>query len=193
MSKLSTTPSLFSASVPPAVIEEVLQRIHENVYLHPLIAEQLKPGGQLHDQFDYLPPLPTPPNFSETINEIRSAQAPFYVVSGNFLARLIKRAHNQVLKLFGRKQAYFNNLTLNLLESMAAYLHALQEHDKAQSSRIESLTSQVLLQAEQLTALRMEYQKMLLEIEQIAAQRHPQDQELENRGEPPTSYQNGKQ
>jgi hypothetical protein len=191
-SKSSTSPSFFSASFTPAMLEEILQRIDENLYLRPLLAAQAKPGEEHHYQFDPLPLPPTPPSFFERITEIRNAQAPYYVVSGNFLARLVKRTHNLALKLFGRKQAYFNNLTLNLLESMADYLHVLQEHNKAQSSQIEALARQVLHQTEQFAALQIDYQKIMFGIKQIAT-RQDEGQELEAQVKQPPSQQNEKQ
>ena len=149
-------------------LEELFQRIHDNVYSHSLLSEQTT--------------LPSfPPDLLERITALRQAQAPYYVVSGNPLTRLIKKAHNLVLKLFGRKQAYYNNLTLDLLESMAAFLQALQEHNKTQASRIESLTKQVMLQTEEFAALQADYQKLVTTIEQIAPKRN-EGREVEARG-----------
>ncbi len=154
------------------MLEEILQRIDENLYLHPLIADQSKPAEQQHYQFNQLPLPPTPPNFFERVAEIRGAQAPYYAVSGNFLARLIKRTHNLVLKVFGRKQAYFNNLTLNLLESMAAFTSATQEHIKSQSVLTNALANQITLQ-------QTDYQQLLARIEQLSAQRNDDQQRIE--------------
>lgn len=140
-------------------LEEIFQRIHDNVYSHSLLSDQTK-----------LPSLP--PDLLERITALRHAQAPYYVVSGNPLTRLVKRLHNLVLKLFGRKQAYHNQLTLDLLESMTTYLQSVQEHNKMQTSRTESLVQQVRYQAEQLAALEAEYQKLLPTVEQIAPKRN---------------------
>ena len=157
-------------------LEEIFQRIHDNVYSHSLLSDQTK--------------LPSfPPDLFERITALRHAQAPYYVVSGNPLTRLIKRVHNLVLKLFGRKQAYYNDLTLDLLESMAAFLQALQEHNKTQASRIESLTRQVMLQTEEFAALQADYQKLVSTIEQVAPKRN-EGQEVEARGEQSASQQN---
>jgi hypothetical protein len=138
-------------------LEELFQRIHDNVYSHSLLSDQ--------------PKLPSfTPDLLERITALRNSQAPYYVVSGNPLTRLVKKVHNLVLKLFGRKQAYYNNLNLDLLESTTVFLQALQEHNKTQASRIESLTRQVMLQTEELSALQAEYQKLVSTIEQIAPQ-----------------------
>jgi hypothetical protein len=157
-------------------LEELFQRIHDNVYSHSLLSDQTK--------------LPSfPPHLLERITALRQAQAPYYVVSGNPLTRLIKKVHNLVLKLFGRKQAYYNDLTLDLLESMAAFLQALQEHNKTQASRIESLTKQVMLQTEEFAALEADYQKLVTTIEQIAPKRN-EGWEAEARGKESASQQN---
>ena len=157
-------------------LEEIFQRIHDNVYSHSLLSDQKK-----------LPPFP--PDLLERITALRGAQAPYYVVSGNPLTRLIKTVHNLVVKLFGRKQAYYNNLILDLLESMASFLQALQEHNKTQASRIESLTRQVMLQTEEFATLQTDYQKLVSLIEQIAP-RWNEGQEVETRGTESASQQN---
>lgn len=157
-------------------LEEIFQRIHDNVYSHSLLSDQMK--------------LPSfPPDLFERITAIRQAQAPYYVVSGNPLTRLIKKVHNLVLRLFGRKQAYYNDLTLDLLESMTAFLQALQEYNKTQASRIESLTRQVTLQMEEFAALQADYQKLVPTIKQIASKRN-EGQEVEAQGEQSALQQN---
>jgi hypothetical protein len=157
-------------------LEEIFQRIHDNVYSHSLLSGQ--------------PKLPSfPPDLLERITALRNAQAPYYVVNGNPLTRVIKQVHNLVLKLFGRKQAYYNELTLDLLESMAAFLQASQEHNKTQASRIESLTKQVMLQTEEFAALQADYQKLVTTFEQIAPKRN-EGQEAEALGKESASQQN---
>jgi len=157
-------------------LEEIFQRIHDNVYSQSLLSDQMK--------------LPSfPPDLFERITAIRQAQAPYYVVSGSPLTRLIKRVHNLVLKLFGRKQAYYNELALDLLESLTVILQALQEYNKTQASRIESLTRQVTLQTEEFAALQADYQKLVSTIEQIAPKRN-EGQEVETRGKQSGSQQN---
>jgi hypothetical protein len=128
------------------MLEEILQRIDENLHVHTVIADESKPMEPTSPQLTLLPPPPAPPDFLARIYEIRSAHAPFYVVSGSFPARLLKRAHNLVMKFFGRKQAYYNNLTLNLIETMAASLASTQTHLKSQSALINALSSQMALQ-----------------------------------------------
>lgn len=189
---IPNSPKTQSFSSSPDNLEEILQRIHDNVYSRSLLSNETKPMSNYSNQMDspLLPPLP--PDLLEKINVIRNAQAPYYVVSGNPLTRMIKTVHNLVLKLFGRKQAYFNNLTLDLLESMAAYLHALQEHSKAQSSRIEALARQVMYQTEQFAALQTDYQKVVFGIEQIPT-RQDEGQELGEQGKQPRSKQDEKQ
>jgi len=170
-------------------LEEIFQRIHDNVYSHSLLSDQGNPLSDHRDQIGPVMPPPFPPDLLERITAIRNAQAPYYIVSGNPLTRLIKRAHNLVLKLFGRKQAFHNHLTLDLLESMAAYLQALQEHNKTQSSRIEALVSQVMLQTEQFAALQTDYQTLLSTVEQIALKRN-EGQETKEQKNQPASQQN---
>jgi hypothetical protein len=145
-------------------LEEILQSIQDNVYSHSLLSESTK--------------LPVfPPNLIERLTALRHAQAPYYVVSGHPLARLVKRAHNLVLKLFGRKQAYHNQLTLDLLEDMTTYLQSLQEYHKVQASRIESLTAEITRQMEELDR----YREILSSVEQ-STHTPSRGQEVQTRG-----------
>ena len=170
-------------------LEEIFQRIHDNVYSHSLLSDQKNPLSEHRDQIGPVMLPPFPPDLLERITALRNARAPYYLVSGNPLTRLIKRVHNLVLKLFGRKQAYYNQLTLDLLESMAAYLQALQEHNKTQSSRIEALVSQVMLQTEQFAALQTDYQTLVSTVEQIAPKLN-EGQQAEVQKKQPASQQN---
>jgi hypothetical protein len=181
------------ASSSPEKLEEIFQRIHDNVYSRSLLSDQTKLLlEEYSNQIDALL-LPTlPPDLLEKITAIRNVRAPYYVVSGNPLTKIIKSLHNLVLKFFGRKQAYYNSLTLDLIESMAAYLQALQEHSKTQSSRLEALTTQMMLQTEQFATLQIDYQKMVFEIKQVAVRQH-EAQELKEQIKPPTSQLNEKQ
>lgn len=156
-----------SDAVAPDTLEEILQQIHDNVYSHPLLPNQTNPLSDHLSQMDALL-LPPPPDLLGKIMALRSAQAPYYLVSGSLPVRIIKRLHNLVLKVFGRKQAYYNNLTLDLLESMVSYLHTLQEHTRAQASLIEALTTQVMLQMqmEQSATWQMEGQEQATEAQQ---------------------------
>ncbi len=165
-------------------LEEIFQRIHDNVYSRSLLSDQTKlPSEDSHPTGPLVLP-PFPPDLLERIAALRNARAPYYVVSGNPLVRLLKRLHNLVIKLFGRKQAYYNHLTLDLLESMTTYLQAVQEHNKTQSSRIEALVSQVTYQAAQLAALQADHEKLVSAIEQIAPKRDEAPDVKEPRNQP---------
>ena len=161
--------SFFSASFPPAMLEEILQRIDENLYSRPVLSNQTERGTESIHGFDHLPLPPLPPDFLEKIAVMRNAQAPYYVVSGNPITRLIKRMHNLVLKVFGRKQAYFNNLAVHVLEATVAYLSASQEHNKSQTVLTNSLARQMTLQMEQFTAMQTDYEQLVAQVEQLAA------------------------
>jgi hypothetical protein len=157
-----------SGAVAPDPLEEILQRIHDNVYSHPLLPNQTNPLADHLRQMDALLLPPPPPDLLEKVTALRSAQAPYYIVSGSLPVRIVKRLHNLVLKVFGRKQAYYNNLTLDLLESTVSYLHILQEHTRAQASLIEALITQVMLQiqTEQSAARQAEGQEQAAEPQQ---------------------------
>ncbi len=129
-SKISITSSL-----PAEAVEEILQRIDDNLSMRRFFHGNLERNENDFQREDnpiqfhsILPPIS--PDFVRQIVEIRNAQAPYYVVTGGFIVMLVKKVHNLIVKIFGRKQAYFNNHTLNLLENMASYLNALQEYNQ---------------------------------------------------------------
>lgn len=141
----------FSANLPPEELEEILQKIDDNLSTHPLHPNQTdpRPEGDLYT----LPIPPEPPDFLGLVTEIRNARAPYYVVSGNFVAKIIKWLHNMVMKVFGRKQAYFNEHTLNLLQALGAELQGRQEYIRKQALLVNILAREIRTQREKIVSL----------------------------------------
>ena len=193
----SDSQSPFTAGVTPETLEEILQRIDENLATRSLLHDKSDATGDSkpdnNAELFHLPLPPAPPNFFERIIEIRNAQAPYYVVNGNPIAKLIKKAHNLVIKVFGRKQAYFNNLTLNVLEALAVYVSALQEHNKSQSVLTNALSRQMTLKIEQFAAMQVDYQQLVAEIGQLAAKQNDEQQQATSRIEQLAAKQNDEQ
>jgi hypothetical protein len=144
----------FSASLPPEELEAILQQIDENLSTHPVLRDPMDTLPR-NDLFT-LPLPPEPPDFPALIAEIRNARAPYYVINGNLIAKTLKRLHNTVMRFFGRKQAYFNELTLNLLQAMATDLQSRQEHIRKQALLINMLSREVRAQREKITSLESE-------------------------------------
>jgi predicted ribosome quality control (RQC) complex YloA/Tae2 family protein len=149
----------FSANLPPEELEEILQQIEDNLSTRPLLHKEgdARPQGNLHTL-----PLPTEsPNFLALVTELRNARAPYYVVSGNFVTKVIKQVHNIVMKVFGRKQAYFNELTINLLQAMGTDLQGRQEYTQKQALLVNMLAREIRAQRVKIAALESEHEQLL--------------------------------
>jgi hypothetical protein len=162
---------MFSLGLDREVLEEILQKIDENLATRSLLYQDSPlPEASLpnHRATPFSSSiLPPPPNFAERITEIRNAQAPYYVLQGNPLIKLIKRLHNLVLKVFGRKQAYFNRLTLDLLDVMSGYLSLFYEYSKTRSV----LESEIIALVNRLDALEEKEQRAAAMLNQWVAER----------------------
>jgi len=165
---------LISLGVDRESLEEILQKIDENLATRSLLYQNsLLPESSLLNKRAILfssSILPPPPNFAEQITEIRNAQAPFFVLQGNPFIKLIKRFHNLVLKVFGRKQAYFNHLILNLLDVMSGYLSLFYEYSNERS----------VLESDKLDAVEKRLQKVTTMLDQWVAEREQDRKWLEH-------------
>jgi hypothetical protein len=133
--------------------ERLLERVDENLLSRRLwqLADSQPEGGES------IPTIPLPPTGADLtypLAEMRSSDAPYYVVNGNILARIVKSLHNLIVKVFGRKQAYFNNLTMNNLEALARDLKAMHEYSKVQSIQINLLSHRIREQEKIIKELR---------------------------------------
>lgn len=133
--------------------ERLLERVDENLLSRRLWQQA---DSQPEDGV-FVPTIPLPPigtDMTYPLAEMRSSDAPYYVVNGNVLSRIIKSLHNLVVKVFGRKQAYFNTLTMNNLEALARDLKAMHEYSKVQSIQINLLSHRVREQEKIIKELR---------------------------------------
>lgn len=136
---MKNTKSFFDANIAPEELEQILQSIDENIAARSVLREATATTPR-----PYTLPVPAPvPDFSAAITMIRNAQAPYYVVSGSLPGRVIKKALNLFIKIFGRKQAYYNELTLDVLNALAAHMHTLQQQNSSQVNVINDLVSTV--------------------------------------------------
>ena len=119
----SSDQPLFSAELNPAELEEILRRIDENLALRPILPGQ--PTGESGLE-TAAPPLPGWPDLAWRLQEIRQRQSPYFVVNGPDLANQLRRLLNLPLRVFGRKQAYFNGEALDVLGEIVAQLQALR-------------------------------------------------------------------
>lgn len=99
-------------------LERILQSIDEALY----IRSKLTSANNLNQNFENskitIPTFSLSNNLSPILRDITTSQAPYYVISGNWFQVFIKRVHNIILKLFARKQAYFNGLVYKALSEI---------------------------------------------------------------------------
>jgi len=139
---MKKTKPFFDANLANEELEQILQNIDENIAAR-------SASRQVTNQAEAAPshytlPVPAPvPDFSSAITLIRNAQAPYYVVSGGLLGRIVKKTFNLFIKFFGRKQAYYNNLNLDVLSALVAHINTLQQQNMSQVNVINDLVNTV--------------------------------------------------
>lgn len=130
----------FDANIDPGELEKILQSIDESIAARSA-SHQV---SAVNTPQRYTLPLPAPvPDFSTAITVIRNAQAPYYVVSGSLPGRVVKRIFNLFIKVFGRKQAYYNTLTLDVIQALVAHMNTLQQQNTSHVNVINDLVGTV--------------------------------------------------
>lgn len=155
MTKKKQTSPIIRPELPLGETERLLDRVDENL----LSRRFLQPAVSLLENDDTsVPTIPLPPagvDMEFPLSEMRGSEAPYYVVNGSGLARILKRLHNMVLKVFGRKQSYFNNLAINHLETLSHEMEALREYTKIQTLQINLLSHRIREQQKIIKELRI--------------------------------------
>jgi predicted SAM-dependent methyltransferase len=186
-------PALFRASLPPQEVEAILRRIDENLALRPLLANELSPSTVNGVDLPPPPGVPEAPNLQWHVEEVKRRDAPFFFTGGTGLARWVRRLLNLPIKVFGRKQAYFNREILAALSQMAAQLTHLRRQAEYQAqlyeglqkatARLASLEQRLMessqAQAAPLEQIRLEAQEQARQLQQLAELQHGQSRWLE--------------
>jgi hypothetical protein len=148
---------VFDAGIEPEELEKILQSIDANLAGKPVsysvaaVENKVQPAPR-----SLILPAPAPvPDFASTITLIRNARAPYYVVSGSLPGRIVKKGFNLFIKVFGRKQAYYNELTLDVLGALAAHTNTVQQQNLSQVSVINDLVDTVAQLEHQMEELQM--------------------------------------
>jgi|GEM_PF-5486122 len=133
---MKNTYHFFNASLVPEELEQILQNIEANISARSAVHPSAIPR--------YTLPVPAPvPDFAAAIAALRTAQAPYYVADGSLPARVVKKILNLFIKIFGRKQAYYNTLNLDMLGAFAAHMNTLQLQNNSQVNVINDLVQTV--------------------------------------------------
>lgn len=183
----TTSPAFFQANMPPQEIEEILRRIDENLALRPLLANE--PSVSPASGADLLPPpgLPEAANLQWHIEEVKRRDAPFFFTGGTGPARWARRLLNLPIKVFGRKQAYFNREILAALSQMASQLTHLRRQAEYQAQLYEGLqraTARLTALEQQLTGpLAQAQQAQAARLEQTATEVQEQGRRMQQLSE----------
>jgi hypothetical protein len=109
--------------IEPQELARLLRRVEENLATRPLLVRDAKSG------------LPT---IHDLLQQLHTMHAPLYVANGYRAADLLKRALNLPIRLFGRKQARFNQDLLDLLGLMLIQIQALHRHTEQLQQRLDA-------------------------------------------------------
>jgi predicted SAM-dependent methyltransferase len=133
--------AFWSSNLKPEEVEEILRRIDENLALGPIIAgnSNRMEAANLGES----PTLPDLPNLLGKLQEVRQAEAPFFVIKGQWLHRLMRRVLNLPMRVFGQKQAFFSREVLDLLHLMTSQLQNLHQHAQYQLAEVGGQASQL--------------------------------------------------
>lgn len=128
------------ADLPPGEVERILKRIEENLAFRKVLKDAGSPATEP-------PPLPPVAGFDERHQRLRRLNAPFFVPEGSGLSALFRRLLNLPLRVFGHKQAQFNEQSIDLTTQLVASFHqALTEQRNALialSKDVEALRQEI--------------------------------------------------
>jgi len=134
----------------------ILEKIEEQRLLRSLQGDHF--GDVLEALKRFKAPLapPDPAALNHRIDQLRSLQAPYFVLGGKWLSKLAYLL-NLPLFFFGRKQEHFNKMLADILQSQveqAGHMHAIVDYQRYQDRRISELVaalekSQALLEKQQ--------------------------------------------
>ena len=115
----------FSADLPEAELEQILQRVDENLEFRSMLREH-GPASSSPGEGSRTGPVREEMNpHRQRVRALRSMQAPLFVLGGFFLSRIAWLC-NLPIRVIGRKQIRFNAELLDAIEAMATdldYLH----------------------------------------------------------------------
>ena len=121
----SISQPFFSTDLEQDALEQILQRIDENLALRPLL--QQPPHHQESTELVSPPCLPDLSHVPFRLRRMREIQAPIFLTQGGGLVTLIKRLLNLPIRLFGHKQIGFNRDLLDVLDMMIVRLQTLDD------------------------------------------------------------------
>jgi hypothetical protein len=126
---LPRTSPISADSLSPDALEQLLQRIDENLELRPLLLADDRPTERVDEEL-MLAALPDMGDISARLHSVRAFNAPYFLTRETGLRGLLKKILNLPLRVFGYKQAVFNGHALDILEALAIQAHALRHRSE---------------------------------------------------------------
>lgn len=146
MTETSVSKDFSSMHLKPEELEEILRRIDENLALRPL----MHGNSSITEPSTTLGGSSVPTDLSDLyckLERIRHAQAPFFVIKGNWLHKLLRHLLNLPIRVFGKKQAFFDREALELLGLITTQLQSLHEEVSGHGTQRQRLRQEVSGQA----------------------------------------------
>ncbi len=130
------TDAFFQAALSDKDLEQILQRIDENLELRSVLEKSRSTSVQAAETPALLPDLG---EMARHLQELHYNQAPLFVIKGNRWQRFLRRLINYPIRIFGYKQLGFNHELLAALDALMPQLHSLQKLIVQQSKTQETL------------------------------------------------------
>jgi hypothetical protein len=136
--------TFFQATLSDKELEQILQRIDENLELRSVLNHR----GSASAQPETMPATLELGEIARHLQELHYNQAPLFVIKGNRWRQFLRRLINLPIRFFGHKQLSFNRELLAALDALLAQLYSLQQLAALQSKTQQALQSlQVLEQS----------------------------------------------
>lgn len=117
-------------------LEHILQSIDDAFYVRRKLCSPDTFYQNIENSKISMPPFSLSYDLFPLLRDISTSQAPYYVISGTRTQIFIKRIHNYILKLFARKQAYFNDLVYKALSEINQIVVSIMDYQKVVENNV---------------------------------------------------------
>lgn len=133
----SSNQPLFSSGLDAAEVEQILKRIDEHIFLRSIIQEQS--GHDTATAGVQMPVLPSLDDYTWRLERLRIVDAPLFGIGSFSPKGIVKWLLNVPIRIFGRKQLFYNREVLELLNVTRSQFLALQQYASYTANLSESI------------------------------------------------------
>ncbi len=167
---------VFIGGIDPQEIADVLHRIDENINMRSVLG-----FGKINQDIQIN--IPDLDSTIDRIHHLYHLSSPFYSVYGSPAKRIVRWLLNVPLRVFARRQAYYNRESLQISAEIANHAQSLQIALTHLSQRIDRLVTTVdelrSIQESLQRDLQEKVENVRIQIEQVAAEQRGQQAWLE--------------